>query len=186
MNEPKKITYREVLKRLKNKKLEDYTKQDVLDRYVAYGSEKELQDPTIQRLLIKFDFIDSFIDTVDIITDKQVIKDLLNKQVQKNNLSIIVGEIINIDKQVYVTCQGTDIYCSVIKFKDALTNAVYDIKHHLLLEDNSLEEYKSKLEPYIKRGVAAIVTHKGGELLLRCYLEKYEDIDYTNISTYII
>ena len=139
----KPIIYKEVIKRLKGVKLTEYTKQDVLDRYVAYGTEEELQDPTIQRLLIKHDFIDSFIDAVDIITDKQVIQDLLaDEVVKKNNLTILVGEIIDIDKQVYVTCQGTDVYCSVIKFKDALTNAVYDIKHHLLLEKNSLEEYK--------------------------------------------
>ena len=172
------------MERLKGVKLEDYTKRDIEERFVAYGTDEELQDSTIQRLLIKHDFIDSFIDAVDIITNKQVIQDLLaDEVVKKNNLTIIVGEIIDIDKQVYITCQGTDVYCSVVKFRDSLTNATYEIKHQLLLDNDSLEEYKSKLEPYIK-GVAAIVTHKGDDLLLRCYLKKYDDIDYTNISTY--
>ena len=37
----------------KNKELKDYSKQDVLERYIVYGSEQELNNPTIQRLLIK-------------------------------------------------------------------------------------------------------------------------------------
>ena len=176
------------MERLKGVKLEDYTKRDIEERFVAYGTDEELQDSTIQRLLIKHDFIDSFIDAVDIITNKQVIQDILaDEVVKKNNLTIIVGEIIDIDKQVLFETnaiyykKGTDVYCSVIKFRDSLTNATYEIKHQLLLDNDSLEEYKSKLEPYIK-GVAAIVTHKGDDLLLRCYLKVYDDIEYTHIS----
>ena len=170
------------MERLKGIHLAEYTKTDIEERFVAYGTDEELQDPTIQRLLIKHDFIDSFIDAVDIITDKQVIQDLLaDEVVKKNNLTILVGEIIDIDKQVYVTCQGTVVYCSVIKFRDSITKATYEIKHQLLLDNDSLEDYKQKLEPYIKN-VAAIVTHKGDDLLLRCYLKKYEDIEYTHIS----
>ena len=49
----KAITFEEVKNRLQNKNLEDYSKQDVFERYIVYGSEKELNNPTIQRLLIK-------------------------------------------------------------------------------------------------------------------------------------
>lgn len=49
----KTITFEEVKHRLENKKLEDYSKQDVFERYIVYGSEEELNNHTIQRLLIK-------------------------------------------------------------------------------------------------------------------------------------
>jgi len=49
----KAITFEEVKHRLENKELEDYSKQDVFERYIIYGSEEELNNPTIQRLLIK-------------------------------------------------------------------------------------------------------------------------------------
>jgi len=49
----KAITFEEVKHRLENKELEDYSKQDVFERYIIYGSEEELNNPTIQRILIK-------------------------------------------------------------------------------------------------------------------------------------
>lgn len=175
----KPITYKEVMERLKGVKLENYTKQDVLDRYVAYGTEQELNSPAIQRLLIKYDFIDSFIDTVEIIEDKEVIKDLLaNEVVQKNNI-IIDGEIVKIDKHSFITCNGTDIYCSVVTLKDRHTSKLYEVKHQLLLDETSLDNYKKKMQPYTKN-VAAIVRQKDEYYLLRCYLTKYEEIDYTS------
>ena len=177
------ITYDAVISRLKNKKLEDYTKEDIQDRYVAYGTQEELQDPAIQRLLIKYEFIESFIDTVELIEDKEVIKDLLANEVVKSNNIIIDGEIVKIDKQSFITCNGTDIYCSVITLKDRHTSKLYEVKHQLLLDETSLDNYKKKMQPYIKN-VAAIVRQKDDYSLLRCYLKKYDDIDYTSHTSH--
>ena len=47
------IAFEEVKHKLENKELEDYSKQDVFERYIVYGSEEELNNPAIQRLLIK-------------------------------------------------------------------------------------------------------------------------------------
>ena len=52
----KAITFEEVKHRLENKELENYSKQDVFERYIVYGSEEELNNPTIQRLLIKYGY----------------------------------------------------------------------------------------------------------------------------------
>ena len=49
----KAITFEEFKHRLENKELENYSKQDVFERYIVYGSEEELNNHTIQRLLIK-------------------------------------------------------------------------------------------------------------------------------------
>lgn len=42
------IRFEEVKHRLENKKLEDYSIQDIFERYIVYGSEEELNNPTIQ------------------------------------------------------------------------------------------------------------------------------------------
>lgn len=47
------VTFEEIKHKLENKKLEDYSKQDVFERYIVYGSEEKLNNHTIQRLLIK-------------------------------------------------------------------------------------------------------------------------------------
>ena len=47
------VTFEEVKHKLENKKLENYSKQDAFERYIVYGSEEELNNPTIQSLLIK-------------------------------------------------------------------------------------------------------------------------------------
>ena len=56
------ITFEEVKHRLENKKLEDYSKQDVFERYIVYGSEEKLNNPTIQRLLIKHGYTKELIE----------------------------------------------------------------------------------------------------------------------------
>ena len=38
------ITSEQVVNRLKNVKLEDYSKDDLLERYIVYGSESELKN----------------------------------------------------------------------------------------------------------------------------------------------
>ena len=56
------ITFEEVKHRLENKELEDYSKQDVFERYIVYGSEEELNNPTIQRLLIKHEYTKELVE----------------------------------------------------------------------------------------------------------------------------
>ena len=56
------ITFEEVKHKLENKELEDYSKQDVFERYIVYGSEEELNNPTIQRLLIKHGYTKELVE----------------------------------------------------------------------------------------------------------------------------
>lgn len=58
----KAITFEQVKHMLKNKKLENYSKQDVFERYIVYGSEEELNNPTIQMLLIKHGYTKELIE----------------------------------------------------------------------------------------------------------------------------
>lgn len=56
------VTFEEIKHKLENKKLEDYSKQDVFERYIVYGSEEKLNNPTIQRLLIKHGYTKELIE----------------------------------------------------------------------------------------------------------------------------
>lgn len=56
------ITFKKVIHRLENKELENYSKQDVFERYIVYGSEEELNNHTIQRLLIKHGYTKELIE----------------------------------------------------------------------------------------------------------------------------
>ena len=58
----KAITFEEVKHRLENKELENYSKQDVFERYIVYGSEEELNNHTIQRLLIKHGYTKELVE----------------------------------------------------------------------------------------------------------------------------
>lgn len=86
----KPITFEQVEERLKNVPLEQYTKQDIFDRYVAYGTEEDLNTPNIQMALLKNGYIDTLFEMVDFITDKQVIEDILHKYLPKIKNSIVI------------------------------------------------------------------------------------------------
>lgn len=102
-------------------------------------------------------------------------------EIFKSNNSLIEGEILKIDKAVLTTLSdNTNIYCSNVTIKDK-NSKVYEMKHQVLLDINALDEYINNLKPYYAN-VVAVVTPRGEELLIRCYLKVYEDIKYS-IST---
>ena len=78
----KPITFQEVQERLKNVPLEQYTKQDLFDRYIAYGSKEELNNPEIQRLLVKHGYIQELLEMATNI-DNEVMEEIF--KVTKDN-----------------------------------------------------------------------------------------------------
>ena len=94
------ITYESVEERLKNKPVSEWTDQDVFDRYVAYGDDKELDEPSVQNLLIKHGYINELINLVDnVIYDESIIKEILNSEViQKEKYIVRKGKI---DKMIF-------------------------------------------------------------------------------------
>lgn len=92
------ITYESVEERLKNKTFSEWTDQDVFDRYVAYGDDKELDEPNVQNLLIEHGYIDELINLVDnVIYDESIIKKILNSEaIKKEKYIVRKGKIKNI------------------------------------------------------------------------------------------
>lgn len=175
------ITYEEVITRLKGKKLEDYTREDVNDRYIAYGSDTELNTPEIQRLLIKHKFYNALIDSIDIIEDRKTIQELLSSDLfQDKNVNIIEGRITNVDTEPFAILEKEHtIYNLIVTFEEKNTNTQYKLKAYVIFDDEEeeLERYKEELKPYTNN-VAVVVVNRENDLYVRCYLKKYEDIDY--------
>ncbi len=85
------ITYEQIEQRLKNKPQEQWTKDDVFDRYVGYGSPEEIENPEVQKLFIKHGLYEELINLVNnVIADKEVVEKILNsnifekKRIKKN------------------------------------------------------------------------------------------------------
>lgn len=178
----KPTTYKEVMKQLEGKRLEDYTKEDVIDRYIAYGTEEELKTPQVQRLLIKHKLYSELMECTDIIEDKQVIQDLLSSDIFNNkNIYLIEGKILNIEKKILLsTLNNKDhIYYAAVIMEDKTTSKPVELKALVLLDLEDLEIYKTKLQPYYKKNIVAVIEEKEKDICISCYLQAYEDIDYT-------
>lgn len=78
------IAIEEFRQRISNIKLEEMTSEDI-DGYIAYGTEEKLNNPNFQRILIQRNYITDLLDSVDIITDKEIIKAILSSNVIKEN-----------------------------------------------------------------------------------------------------
>lgn len=179
-DDDKPITYEEVITRLKGKKLEDYTREDVNDRYIAYGSDTELNTPEIQRLLIKHKFYNALMDSIDIIEDRQTIQELLSSELfQDKNVNIMEGRITNVDTEPFAILEKEHtIYNLIVTFEEKNTNKKYKLKAYVIFDDEEeIERYKEELKPYTNN-VAVIVMNRDNDLYVRCYLKCYEDINY--------
>ena len=79
------ITFEQIEQRLKNKPKEQWTKDDVFDRYVGYGSPEEIESLEVQKLFVKYELFDELINLVNnVITDKEVVEKILNSNIFKN------------------------------------------------------------------------------------------------------
>lgn len=175
------ITSEHVLNKLKDVKLEDYTRDDLLERYIVYGTEQELQDSTIQRALINNDFHIDLLDMVDIITDKQAIQDLLNSNIFKDkNIRIMQGNISSIQ----FACESesnfkkdNDMIChTIVNFEDIDGNN-HRLYGHTFNNLQDMENHREALEPYYNN-IVLVVESSDNKLYAIGFLERYEDINY--------
>lgn len=173
----KPITYGEVQARLKNKQLSEYTKQDTIDRYLAYGSDYELNSAQVQKLFIKYKLYDELMSNVEIIEDRRIIQELLKSDVFKNeNIHLIDGKITDIETKT-ISHDEDFLYGSVITMKDINTNEFYKIIANVSFISETTEEYKAKLQQY-KDNLVAVVVESANEQYLKCWFKKYDDIKY--------
>jgi hypothetical protein len=171
--EAQTITYTEVEERLKNIKLEDYTLQDVIDRYIAYGDSDDFKDTKVQKLLIKHGLIEDLIYNVEnIITDKNVIDGILDSDLlKKSNFKLINGKIESLDLVEDKELAPMGMNWLIINFLDNNNNEKCKIKY--MYYDKKQEKYKNEITQHIDKNIYAIVNKNDGDndLRLCCFVK---------------
>ena len=173
------ITSERVMNKLKNVKLEDYSKDDLLERYIVYGSESELKEQSIQRTLINNDLHIELLEMVDIITDGGAIQDLLKSDLFKNKSMHTMEGIIS-DIQYYCESDSNfkkDMIChTIIEFEDVNGNK-HQMYGHIFNNLEDLQAHRTALEPYYNN-IVLVVEECENQLYVVGFLKKYEDMNY--------
>lgn len=173
MNEESKVvTYEEVEQRLKNVLFEKLTAEDVFDRYIGYGDNDELQDIKVQQLLLKHNFTEYLINSVEtIITDKTVIEGIATSNLlEDSKYSFIKGKV----ESVEITEDEELPKGFVWLFVNLVDESEEGYKLKYMYYPQKQESYKNQIEQSMGRDVSAIVERLENkkDLRLCCLLQE--------------
>lgn len=166
--ESKIITYNEVMEQVKNIPLEQMSKSQLFNRYVAYGTEEELNTPNIQKALLQHGYIKELFEMINFITDKQVISDILHKYLRKiPNTIIIFGKA----KEMFVIEHLKEPKEKSLSFEfiDTDTNETVLLNGPTLFTQADYDKYKNDFFKY-KDNLIAIVQKTENKYKLLCFL----------------
>ena len=167
-NKEKVITFEEVIERTKNKSLENYTNEDIFDRYIAYGTEEELNSPEIQKSLLQHGYVSELLELTNFITDKQVISDILHKYLCKIESTItIFGQA----KEMWVIEHLQEPFEKKLSFEflDADTGEKIVLEGPTIFTQEDYNKYKNQFDKY-KDDLIAIVKENNEKYKLLCFL----------------
>ena len=120
------------------KVMKHYTEQDIANHYIVAGTDKQLNTPKVQKLLLKYGYVKELLEMVDIITCKEVVKDILSsKLLEDKTISIIKGRITSIQFTKFEIVPEYRI--STIKFINAENQEELILKRKLLLHNRRNE-----------------------------------------------
>ena len=178
----KVITYEKVKSELKNINLEDMTRQQVFDRFIAYGNGEELNNPEIQKVLIKNGYANELMDMVAIITDEEVIKMLYQSKAlenyNKSGIRLFHGKISEI-----IVEKNSDIFNINYAFKKFNNMNLY-FKGEIVFSENEINQIKTEIEPY-KDSIIAVCDFDSKrkyseEYHLKCFLKEFINMEEQN------
>ncbi len=165
----KTITYEQIEQRLKNKPQEQWTKDDVFDRYVGYGSPEEIENTEVQKLFIKHDLYDELINLVNnVIIDKEVVEKILNSNIfEKKELKKVRGKIKDI-KFFEIEDDKIDELKQISIIFEEENNA-----EQLLIKDfcltSEIDKYLQDKNKYKNKMIITIIEKDKNELILKCF-----------------
>ena len=173
------ITYEKVKNELKNINLADMTKQQVFDRFIAYGDREELNNPEIQKVLIQSGYANELMDMVTIITDEEVIKLLYQSKAFENyaqsGIRLYHGKLLEIKTE-----KNNDIFninYEFLEFERMGRNFIGDIA----FSEDEINQIKSEIEPYKDKLIAVCdfnSQRKSSEKYhLKCFLKEIINIE---------
>ena len=165
----KYITYEQIGQQLKNKPKDQWTKEDVFDRYVGYGSPEELENPEVQKLFTKYGLFEELINLVNnVITDKEVVEKILNSDIfEKKELKKIRGKIKDI-KIFEIEDDKIDELKQISIIFEKENNA-----GQLLIKDfcltSEIDKYLQDKNKYKNKMIITIIEEDKNELILKCF-----------------
>ncbi len=163
------ITYEQVEQRIKNKSIEEWTKDDVFDRYVGYGSPEEIENSAVQKLFIKYELYEELINLVNnVITDKEVVDKLLNSNIfNKKKIQKIKGKIIDIQISNIEDSDIDELKQVSIIFKKENNIEQLTIKDFCFTAE--IDNYLQDKNKYKNKMIIAIIEEEKNELNLKCF-----------------
>ena len=163
------ITYEQVEQRIKNKSIEEWTKDDVFDRYVGYGSPEEIENSAVQKLFIKYELYEELINLVNnVITDKEVVDKLLNSNIfNKKEIQKIKGKIIDIQISNIEDSDIDELKQVSIIFKKENNIEQLTIKDFCFTAE--IDNYLQDKNKYKNKIIIAIIEEEKNELNLKCF-----------------
>lgn len=167
--EIKTVTCEQIAERLKNKPKEQWTKDDVFDRYVGYGDPEEIENTEVQKLFIKHELYEELINLVNnVITDKEVIEKVLNSNIFKNKeIKKITGKIKEI-KILDIDDDNIDELKKVLIIFEKKDNQKQIYINDFCLT-SEVEKYMQDKEKYNNTNITAIIEENDDKLILKCF-----------------
>lgn len=172
------ITFEEVQNRIKNKTLKELSSQDIFDRYFVYGTEKEQNNPVIQKLMIEHGYTGDLLDTIDTITDKEVEIKVLESRITKSiNLKPVKGYIKKLEATEVILDNDKNMgkhYQLNYEFEEYKTKSVLHF-----YEGPINDIYWQKLEKEIKslmKDFVVLLVEENDSIL--CIMKYYDEINY--------
>lgn len=166
------IKSEDVQERIKDKKVENLTEEDIFERYIVYGTAEELKDPEIQKLLIEHGYIDELTSIItSVITDNEVIDKILTSNfVEEENILVKVGKIKNIyfDEDDELPSDTNWMYIEFID-KNGSEIKLKDI--HIKTES---QDFENELDKYKDDELTILATNINNEMKLKCVLKRGE------------
>lgn len=174
MKQQKVLTYNEVMEQIKGIPLENLTKQQAIDRYVAYGRSQDFKNVEIQKLLCKHDLIEWLIYSVTtIITDQSVIDQITLSEIFSGNEYVILRGKIKSLELMSSKDLPNGVYLLSITIIGRSSQKEFKIEY---LYTSAEKEYKNEIEQNIGESIMAVVRketndNKDNVYLLCCLLK---------------
>lgn len=173
------ITYEKVKNELKNINLADMTKQQVFDRFIAYGDREELNNPEVQKVLIQNGYANELMDMVTIITDDEVIKMLYKSKAfenyNKSGIRLYHGKLLEIKVE-----KNDDIFNLNYEFLEYKRMGRY-FSGDIASSEDEIIQIKTEIEPYKDKLIAVCDFNSqrisSEKYHLKCFLKEIIDIE---------
>lgn len=171
MTEPKIITYKEIIEQTKNIPLEKLSKDQVCNRYIAYGTYEDFEDVEVQKLLIKYELEEWLIYSLNhIVTNQEVIDGITADLPRKGDYNTIRGKLVKVELS-HSEDMPEGFYTLIVTVIGSLTNKEYNL-NYIYTQAGADKQFKNEIEENIGKEIIAIAKKTTDNTHLLCCVLK--------------